>query len=149
MKRRFGPWCCATEPETTVRQSFGQNTVATRCCSQQTQVLKLSRMPIRLTTCPAFAGCKFRTTEAGRNVNEALINYFKPQTAFVSADGSTKKHPRRAVVNAFKAAGAKVFQAHTTILPRTEDTNTSAWEQCRKDRVWVAAIPLYEADKNQ
>ena len=46
-----------------------------------------------------------------RNVTEELINYFKPKLAWVSADG-TKKHPRRAVVNAFKATGAKVFSTH-------------------------------------
>jgi len=46
-----------------------------------------------------------------RNVNEELIAYFAPKTAFVSADG-TRKHPRRAVVNAFKAAGSKVFSTH-------------------------------------
>jgi beta-lactamase superfamily II metal-dependent hydrolase len=46
-----------------------------------------------------------------RNVNEELIAYFKPKTAYVSADG-TKKHPRRAVVNAFKAVGAEVFSTH-------------------------------------
>jgi hypothetical protein len=44
-------------------------------------------------------------------VTEELIAYFKPGTAFVSADG-TRKHPRRAVVNAFKAVGAKVFSTH-------------------------------------
>jgi beta-lactamase superfamily II metal-dependent hydrolase len=46
-----------------------------------------------------------------RNVNEELIAYFKPKTAFVSADG-TRKHPRRAVVNAFKSVGAVVFSTH-------------------------------------
>jgi len=42
-----------TEPENNSSTVLWTNTVATRCCSQQTQVLKLSRMPIRLTTCPA------------------------------------------------------------------------------------------------
>ena len=41
-----------------------------------------------------------------RNVNDELIAYFSPKTAFVSADG-TRKHPRCAVVNAFKAAGSR------------------------------------------
>jgi beta-lactamase superfamily II metal-dependent hydrolase len=46
-----------------------------------------------------------------RNISEALIEHFKPQTAYVSAIGGTK-HPRRAVVNAFKARGCKVFSTH-------------------------------------
>jgi beta-lactamase superfamily II metal-dependent hydrolase len=46
-----------------------------------------------------------------RNLNETLIKTFSPKTAFVSADG-TKKHPRRAVVNAFKKVGSKVFSTH-------------------------------------
>ncbi|MBV8330976.1 MAG: hypothetical protein JOZ61_10990 [Verrucomicrobia bacterium] len=46
-----------------------------------------------------------------RNVNESLINYFKPETAYVSAEG-TNKHPRRAVVNAFNRAGTEVFSTH-------------------------------------
>ena len=46
-----------------------------------------------------------------RNVTKNLIDLFAPSTAFVSAEGS-KKHPRRAVVNAFKDAGAKVYSTH-------------------------------------
>jgi beta-lactamase superfamily II metal-dependent hydrolase len=46
-----------------------------------------------------------------RNVNEDLINYFKPTTAYVSAAGNTK-HPRRKVVNAFKDVGTSVYSTH-------------------------------------
>jgi beta-lactamase superfamily II metal-dependent hydrolase len=46
-----------------------------------------------------------------RNVSKELITYFSPKTACVSADG-TRKHPRRAVVNAFKAVGTSVYSTH-------------------------------------
>lgn len=46
-----------------------------------------------------------------RNISKALIQHFRPKTAFVSADGN-KKHPRRAVVNAFKDEGCSVFSTH-------------------------------------
>lgn len=46
-----------------------------------------------------------------RNLNRELIEYFRPQTAYVSAEGS-RKHPRRAVVNAFKDLGTDVFSTH-------------------------------------
>jgi beta-lactamase superfamily II metal-dependent hydrolase len=46
-----------------------------------------------------------------RNVNEELIEYFKPKLAYVSAAGNNK-HPRRKVVNAFKNVGTRVFSTH-------------------------------------
>ncbi len=46
-----------------------------------------------------------------RNVNQFLVDHFCPKLAYVSADGSLK-HPRRAVVNAFKAKGTHVFSTH-------------------------------------
>jgi beta-lactamase superfamily II metal-dependent hydrolase len=46
-----------------------------------------------------------------RNLNRKLIEYFRPQVACVSVEGS-KKHPRRAVVNAFKDLGTAVFSTH-------------------------------------
>jgi beta-lactamase superfamily II metal-dependent hydrolase len=46
-----------------------------------------------------------------RNINPALIKLFSPKYACVSAEGS-KKHPRHAVVNAFKQAGALVYSTH-------------------------------------
>jgi beta-lactamase superfamily II metal-dependent hydrolase len=46
-----------------------------------------------------------------RNITRELIEHFRPQTAYVSAEGN-KKHPRRAVVNAFKAVGTAVFSTH-------------------------------------
>jgi beta-lactamase superfamily II metal-dependent hydrolase len=46
-----------------------------------------------------------------RNINEELIDHFKPQTAYVSAIGGNK-HPRRAVIKAFKDRGCRVFSTH-------------------------------------
>jgi beta-lactamase superfamily II metal-dependent hydrolase len=46
-----------------------------------------------------------------RNLTRELVEYFRPAVAFVSADG-TVKHPRRKVVNAFKAVGTKVYSTH-------------------------------------
>jgi hypothetical protein len=46
-----------------------------------------------------------------RNLTECLIETFSPETAYVSAGGSDK-HPRRAVVNAFKKLGANVYSTH-------------------------------------
>jgi beta-lactamase superfamily II metal-dependent hydrolase len=45
------------------------------------------------------------------NITKALIQYFSPKEAFVSAAG-TRKHPRRAVVNAFKEQGAVALSTH-------------------------------------
>jgi beta-lactamase superfamily II metal-dependent hydrolase len=47
-----------------------------------------------------------------RNITASLIEYFKPSFAYVSASGDGGKHPRRAVVETFKKAGAKVFSTH-------------------------------------
>jgi len=46
-----------------------------------------------------------------RNISAELIEHFSPTTVYVSASGSVK-HPRRAVVNAFKKLGAQVFSTH-------------------------------------
>jgi beta-lactamase superfamily II metal-dependent hydrolase len=46
-----------------------------------------------------------------RNITSELIEHFSPRIACVSASGS-KKHPRRAVVSAFKKAGAVVYSTH-------------------------------------
>jgi len=78
-----------------------------------------------------------------RNVNETLIGYFKPKTAYVSADG-TKKHPRRAVVNAFKAAGTEVFSTHYP-PPGGHKWFHLGTVPDRPD--YSSTVPLYEADK--
>jgi beta-lactamase superfamily II metal-dependent hydrolase len=49
-----------------------------------------------------------------RNITQGLINYFSPSLAYVSAAGN-RKHPRRAVVNAFKERHCQVF---STYYPR-------------------------------
>lgn len=46
-----------------------------------------------------------------RNMNSFLVDQFCPRIVYVSADG-TMKHPRRAVVNAFKVKGTQVFSTH-------------------------------------
>lgn len=46
-----------------------------------------------------------------RNLTETLIETFSPTVAFVSAAGSDK-HPRKAVVNAFKKLKANVYSTH-------------------------------------
>lgn len=46
-----------------------------------------------------------------RNINQGLIEYFRPAVAYVSAPGSPK-HPRRAVVNAFNRVGSSVYSTH-------------------------------------
>lgn len=46
-----------------------------------------------------------------RNITASLVEYFLPSVAFVSAEGNNK-HPRRAVVNAFKKVGARVYSTH-------------------------------------
>lgn len=46
-----------------------------------------------------------------RNITQELIEHFNPTVAFVSAKGSVK-HPRRAVVNAFKKNGCRVYSTH-------------------------------------
>jgi len=46
-----------------------------------------------------------------RNVTPSLIEYFCPDVAFASAAGN-EKHPRQAVVDAFKNTGAKVYSTH-------------------------------------
>jgi len=79
-----------------------------------------------------------------RNVNEDLIAYFKPQTAFVSADG-TNKHPRRKVVNAFKAVGTRVFSTHYPTPNGGNKWFSLGTVPLRPD--YTVAVPLYEADK--
>jgi len=76
------------------------------------------------------------------NITAELIEHLSPKTAFVSAAGNSK-HPRRAVVNAFKEAGAQVFSTHYP-----EPTNL--WNHrgvvpAREEYGYVA--PLYDKDK--
>jgi hypothetical protein len=46
-----------------------------------------------------------------RNLTQTLIETFSPTVAFVSAAGNDK-HPRKAVVNAFKKLNANVYSTH-------------------------------------
>jgi beta-lactamase superfamily II metal-dependent hydrolase len=46
-----------------------------------------------------------------RNLTESLIETFAPAIAYISAAGNDK-HPRRAIVNAFKKVGSRVYSTH-------------------------------------
>jgi beta-lactamase superfamily II metal-dependent hydrolase len=75
-----------------------------------------------------------------RNINPALIKVFSPTFAWASAEGSTK-HPRRAVVNAFKDAGAVVCSTHYPIP-------TNMWIKTGTVPARVGyenLVPLYDA----
>jgi beta-lactamase superfamily II metal-dependent hydrolase len=77
-----------------------------------------------------------------RNISAELIEHFSPKSAFVSASGSAK-HPRRAVVNAFKKVGAKVYSTH---YPKPE----SLWKHDGTVPArggYTSATPLYEKDE--
>jgi len=74
-----------------------------------------------------------------RNITAALIEYFSPKVAFVSAVGD-KKHPRPAVVNAFKKIGARVYSTH---YPHPANLRSKLGTV--PDRAgYGPAIPLYE-----
>lgn len=77
-----------------------------------------------------------------RNITQALIEHFNPTVAFVSAKGSVK-HPRRAVVNAFKKTGCRVYSTHYP-------NETSLWHHRgsvpHRDG-YSTATALWEADK--
>jgi len=75
-----------------------------------------------------------------RNINPALIKQFSPTFAWVSAEGS-KKHPRRAVVSAFKNAGATVCSTHYP-TPTNMWIHTGAVPQRMG---YKALVPLYDA----
>ncbi len=74
-----------------------------------------------------------------RNINPYLITHFAPSIALVSAEGSLK-HPRRAVVSAFKKIGTKVYSTHWP-----EETNwrlqerevPSRPEYTIKSEIWI------------
>jgi beta-lactamase superfamily II metal-dependent hydrolase len=77
-----------------------------------------------------------------RNVTKNLIDLFAPNTAFVCAEGS-KKHPRRAVVSAFKDAGTKVYSTHyPKPLPLRQCVGTVPTREG-----YEPATALYDADK--
>jgi len=76
-----------------------------------------------------------------RNVTEELIEYFKPKTAYVSASG-TKKHPRRAVVNAFKNVGATVYSTHWPLPNGSNKWHHIGNVPDRSD--YSATFPLYD-----
>lgn len=75
-----------------------------------------------------------------RNITEDIIELFCPKIAYVSAAGN-RKHPRRAVVNAFKKNGASVYSTHYPIP-------NNIWHHYGDvpDRAdYSVTIPLWEA----
>lgn len=76
-----------------------------------------------------------------RNLNACLIEHFSPSYALVSAIGNPK-HPRRAVVNAFKELGTKVYSTH---YPKPALLHHSIGVVPTRNNV-VSATPLWEAD---
>jgi beta-lactamase superfamily II metal-dependent hydrolase len=77
-----------------------------------------------------------------RNITKELISLFRPKTAYVSADG-TRKHPRRAVVNAFKAVNTKVFSTH---YPNPGNLWFHLGATPERPEYW-SATALYDAEK--
>jgi beta-lactamase superfamily II metal-dependent hydrolase len=77
-----------------------------------------------------------------RSINPALIKLFSPTHAWASAGGKNKKHPRRAVVNAFKDARARVCSTHYP-------TSTNMWIHTGTvppRSGYGPLVPLYEAE---
>jgi beta-lactamase superfamily II metal-dependent hydrolase len=61
-----------------------------------------------------LAGCRWMQVPhhgSINNITQSLVDFFRPTTAYVSAEGN-EHHPHDAVVHAFKKAGAKVFSTH-------------------------------------
>ena len=80
-----------------------------------------------------------------RNINKELIAYFKPSYAFVSAVGN-EKHPRRAVVNAFKEVGTSVHSTHWP-TPAGNDKRFPVGDVPARPN-YSASPPLYEESSN-
>jgi beta-lactamase superfamily II metal-dependent hydrolase len=61
-----------------------------------------------------LAGCNWMQIPHHGSINnmtQDLVDFFRPQVAYVSAGGNDD-HPHAAVVSAFKRARAKVFSTH-------------------------------------
>ena len=74
-----------------------------------------------------------------RNLTKSLIETFSPKTAYVSAGGSDK-HPRRAVVNAFKKIGTSVDSTH---YPKSALICAIPLGLCRHERV-TTLLPRWD-----
>ena len=75
-----------------------------------------------------------------RNITKKLIEHFSPSVVFASAKGN-RKHPRIAVVNAFKDNGAKVYSTH---YPTPAFIRHKVGTVPQRDGL-VSATPLYDA----
>jgi beta-lactamase superfamily II metal-dependent hydrolase len=91
-----------------------------------------------------LAGCHWMQIPhhgSRRNISPALIKLFSPKQAWASADGN-KKHPRRAVVNAFKEVGATVCSTH---YPKPTNMWISTGTVPSRTG-YKPLVPLYEAE---
>jgi beta-lactamase superfamily II metal-dependent hydrolase len=79
-----------------------------------------------------------------RNLNEDLLDHFKPTTAFVSAEGSVK-HPSKKLVNAVKDRGGKVFSTHYPNNDEAKGHWLRKYEGTVPDISTSPAVPLYDA----
>jgi len=80
-----------------------------------------------------------------RNLNIDLIDYFKPVTGFVSAEGS-KKHPSVKLVNAIKERNGSVYSTHYP-PEKTEGTWLRQSEGNVPELKITPATPLWDAPK--
>jgi hypothetical protein len=74
------------------------------------------------------------------NISLPLIEHFRPTYGFVSAEGS-RKHPRRAVVNAFKDVETSVYSTH---YPRGANVHIESGT-VPNNVIYTPAIPLWDA----
>ena len=96
------------------------------------------------TAYPVLKGCHWMQIPhhgSRHNITLKQIQEFAPKTAFVSAAGN-KKHPRPAVVNAFKDTGTKVFSTH---YPASGGHKRFPVGVVPDRPGYVNATPLYEA----
>lgn len=77
-----------------------------------------------------------------RNITRELVEHFSPRAAYASAAGNTK-HPRRAVVNAFKDVGARVYSTH---YPKPGALRQAVGEVPDRPE-YSSATPLWEANQ--
>lgn len=77
-----------------------------------------------------------------RNITRELVEHFSPRAAYASADGNAK-HPRRAVVNAFKDVRARVYSTH---YPKPGALRQAVGEVPDRPE-YSSATPLWEANQ--
>jgi beta-lactamase superfamily II metal-dependent hydrolase len=78
-----------------------------------------------------------------RNLNESLLDYYRPSRAFVSSKGS-QKHPSKMLVNAVKARTGQVYSTHYPPV-RQEGGWTRQSDGIVPTLPVVTATPLWDA----